>query len=50
MMGLAEIAEAMGLSLATVKRRLDRACAALALADKDGTFATYGFQRKEGDA
>jgi RNA polymerase sigma-70 factor, ECF subfamily len=47
-MALAEIAEAMGLSLATVKRRLDRACEAIALADKDCTLATYGFQRKEG--
>jgi RNA polymerase sigma-70 factor (ECF subfamily) len=47
-MGLAEIAEAMGLSLATVKRRLDRACEAVALADKDGTFATYGLNRGHG--
>jgi RNA polymerase sigma-70 factor (ECF subfamily) len=41
-MGLAEIAEAMGLSLATVKRRLNRATEYVARADKDGTFATYG--------
>jgi RNA polymerase sigma-70 factor (ECF subfamily) len=45
-MGLAEIAEAMGLSLATVKRRIDRARERVALADSDGTFASYGFQKK----
>jgi RNA polymerase sigma-70 factor (ECF subfamily) len=47
-MGLAEIAAAMGLSLATVKRRLDRATERVARADPDGTFGTYGLQKKEG--
>ncbi len=47
-MGLAEVAAVMGLSLATVKRRLDRAVARVEAADKDGTFATYASQKKEG--
>ena len=47
-MSLPEIAAAMGLSLATVKRRLDRATERVARADEDGTFATYGSQKKEG--
>jgi RNA polymerase sigma-70 factor (ECF subfamily) len=41
-MTLPEVAEAMGLSLATVKRRLDRATERIARADWDGTFAAYG--------
>jgi RNA polymerase sigma-70 factor (ECF subfamily) len=48
-MSLPEIAEAMGLSLATVKRRIDRAAEHVARADRDGTFATYGPPRVEGD-
>ena len=47
-MSLPEIAAAMDLSLATVKRRLDRAVARVEAADKDGTFATYASQKKEG--
>lgn len=47
-MSLPEIAAAMDLSLATVKRRLDRATERVARADADGTFATYGSQKKEG--
>jgi RNA polymerase sigma-70 factor (ECF subfamily) len=44
-LSLAEIAKAMGLSLATVKRRLNRATEHVARADQDGTFATYGPSR-----
>jgi RNA polymerase sigma-70 factor (ECF subfamily) len=47
-MSLPEIAAAMNLSLATVKRRLDRATERVARADADGTFATYAPQKKEG--
>jgi RNA polymerase sigma-70 factor, ECF subfamily len=44
-MALAEIAQAMSLSLATVKRRVDRAREHVERADKDGTFAAYGPSR-----
>jgi RNA polymerase sigma-70 factor (ECF subfamily) len=47
-MSLPEIAEMMGLSLATVKRRIDRAAEHVERADKDGTFAAYGPSRRPG--
>ena len=47
-MSLPDIATAMNLSLATVKRRLDRAAERVGRADQDGTFATYASQKKEG--
>jgi RNA polymerase sigma-70 factor, ECF subfamily len=47
-MSLPDIAAVMDLSLATVKRRLDRASERVARADVDGTFATYGPQKREG--
>ncbi len=46
-MSLPDIAAAMDLSLATVKRRLDRASERVARADVDGTFATYRSQKGE---
>jgi RNA polymerase sigma-70 factor, ECF subfamily len=44
-MPLTEIAEAMGLSVATVKRRIDRAVERVAEADKDATATTYGLEQ-----
>jgi RNA polymerase sigma-70 factor (ECF subfamily) len=44
-MPLTAIAEAMGLSVATVKRRIDRAVERVAAADKDATVATYGLEQ-----
>jgi RNA polymerase sigma-70 factor (ECF subfamily) len=46
MMSLSEIAVAMDLSLATVKRRLERATERVERADADGTLTTYGHQKK----
>jgi RNA polymerase sigma-70 factor (ECF subfamily) len=44
-MPLTEIAEAMGLSVAAVKRRIDRAVERVAEADRDATVATYGLEQ-----
>jgi RNA polymerase sigma-70 factor, ECF subfamily len=47
-MSLPDIAAAMGLSLATVKRRLDRATERVERADADGTFAAYASRKEKG--